>query len=147
MRLLQVLHVCIATISNTIFCILCYCQFAGIRLESSGLVWRQFEVLDFKVANFSWTCFGIFSFLFIYLFIYLHFFFIEMTLTNLPITSSDVPPSSSYKTFLHSLSAKFRWYILLESLKLSEISKVTITFTRELIIPTLLANKIYPLQG
>lgn len=63
MRLLQVLHVCIATISNTIFCILCYCQFAGIRLESSGLVWRQFEVLDFKVANFSWTCFGIFSFL------------------------------------------------------------------------------------
>jgi len=84
-------------------------------------------------------------FLFIYLFIYI--FFIEMTLTNLPITSSDVPPSSSYKTFLHSLSAKFRWYILLESLKLSEISKVTITFTRELIIPTLLANKIYPLQG
>lgn len=142
--MLQVLlHVCIATISNAIFCILCYCQFAGIRLESSGLVWRQFEVLDFKAANFSWTCFGIFSF---YLFIYLHFF-IEMTLTNLPITSSDVPPSSSCKTFLHSLSAKFRWYILLESLKWSEISKVTITFTRELIIPTLLDNKIYPLQG
>lgn len=140
--MLQVLHVCIATISNAIFCILCYCQFAGIRLESSGLVYRQFEVLDFKVANFSWTCCGIFSFLFIYL-----KFFIQMTLTNLPITSSDVPPSSSYKNFLHSLSAKFRWYILLESLKWSEISKVTITFTRESIIPTLLANKIYPLQG
>ena len=58
------------------------------------------------------------AFGFFFSFSYLYIFYRnDFNKPSGPITSSDVPPSSSDKTCFLSLSAKFKWCILLESLK------------------------------